>query len=142
MQLAFVPYKLSTKKIKHSVYVFDVVRKKHVILTPEEFVRQQIVHFIIDKYKYPIQSIAVEKQIKVGERNKRFDIVIFKEAKPWMIVECKSNSTPLSQAVLQQIVEYNIHLKANYLVITNGNNFFGYALNKGELQVLKDLPNW
>lgn len=142
MQLQFAPYQLVTKKMRQSVYVLDVVRKKYVNLSAEEFVRQQVLHFILDKCKYPIQAIAVEKQFNLGELKKRFDIVVFKHNKPWLIIECKRNSVPLSSQTLQQIVEYNMKLNANYLVITNGSNFFGYNVSDGNLQVLQTLPNW
>lgn len=142
MKLFFSPYSLRTKKVNQIIFVFDVVRKKFVQLSPEEFVRQQVIHFILDKYNYPIEAFAVEKQIRVGELKKRFDIVIYKEAKPWMIIECKKHETQLTQFTLQQIVEYNMQLKASYLLLANGNSFLGYKISSGELQVLKDLPKW
>lgn len=142
MNISFTPYTLLTKKVNQTTYVFDVVRRKNVILTPEEFIRQQILQLITQKFKYPLQAIAVEKQIKVGERRKRFDIVIFKNAKPWMIIECKSNYALLNESVMQQIIEYNLVLKASYLLLTNGRSFVGYCVQNGNLVKLENLPNW
>lgn len=142
MNISFTPYILLTKKVNQTTYVFDVIRRKNVILTPEEFIRQQIIQLITHKFKYPLQAIAVEKQITVGERRKRFDIVVFKDAKPWMIIECKSNDSVLDEGVMQQIIEYNLVLKASYLLLTNGRSFVGYCVENGNLVKLENLPNW
>jgi len=101
-------------------YVYDIVRKKEVVLTPEEWVRQQIIHYLIKELKYPASLFSVEKQIKIGSLRKRYDIVIYQQDQAWMIIECKEEKEPLNKNVLQQIMAYNTELKVSYLVLTNG----------------------
>ncbi len=101
-------------------YVFDIIRKKYVILTPEEKVRQQIVHWMINDLDYPIAYISIEKSIKLNDRIKRYDIVVYKSSKPWMIVECKSEKVKIKQETFEQIGVYNMALKVPYLFISNG----------------------
>ncbi len=113
--------KLKFKSGSKSKLVFDPIRKKYVVLTPEEFVRQLFILFLITELKIPVKHIAVERQIKINNKNHRFDILVFNnEANPKLIVECKSHKVSLSDAVAIQVSKYNIALKAKYLCITNG----------------------
>src|SRR5436305_1318180 len=106
--------------------VFDVIRKKWLRLSPEEWVRQNMTHYILMK-KYPASLIAIEKEIRLGELTKRCDIVIYtREAFPFMIIECKEMNVPVSGKVLEQILRYHITLRADYLIITNGSFCFGF----------------
>jgi len=111
-------------KVKYSgkkPVVYDIVRKKYVTLTPEEFVRQLFIHFLIEEIKIPVKHIAIERQITFQDMVYRFDILVFdKKAAPWMIVECKSYNVPLSNTTAFQISKYNMQLKAPLLCITNG----------------------
>lgn len=103
--------------------IFDRFRKKYVVLTPEEWVRQNFLKYLVSTLKYPASLIGIEKEIYLGELKKRCDIVIFnKNMQPWMIVECKEMGIPLSQNTLEQIVRYHMVLPAAFLVITNGVN--------------------
>ncbi len=103
--------------------IFCLVRKRWILITPEEWVRQNFLLYLTEVLKYPASLIAVEKQLNLGELKKRFDIVVYsKEAKPVIIVECKEMNVSLSEKVLQQILRYNINLQADELVITNGSH--------------------
>lgn len=107
--------------------IFDTVRKKWLVLTPEEWVRQNILLFLLIKMKYPASLIAVEKEVKLGELKKRCDIVVYsKNATPWMIIECKEMNVPLSEKTLDQILRYHISLPAKFLIISNGSFCFGF----------------
>jgi hypothetical protein len=100
--------------------IFCGIRKKYVALTPEEDVRQQTIKYFVENLQYPIKSINVEKRIKVNNINKRFDIVIYNKANPFILVECKASSIKLDDGVLLQVSNYQSLLKANYIFITNG----------------------
>ncbi|MEP6950470.1 MAG: type I restriction enzyme HsdR N-terminal domain-containing protein [Ginsengibacter sp.] len=106
--------------------VFDIIRKKWLLLSPEEWVRQNMIHYLLLK-KYPASLIAVEKEIKLGELTKRCDIVVYsRNALPFMIIECKEMNIPLSEKTLEQILRYHITLPAEYLIVTNGSYCFGF----------------
>lgn len=101
--------------------IFDRFRKKMVVLTPEEWVRQNFTMFLVSEKQFPVSLITVEAQLKVASRMKRTDLVVYNRAlKPLLIVECKAPQVKLSADVFDQIVRYNISLSAKYLVVTNG----------------------
>lgn len=101
--------------------VFDIIRKKYVVLTPEEWVRQHIIHYLISDHKFPKALISVEKQLLLNGLSKRTDIVLYnRNASPILIVECKSPDVPLSQAVVDQAARYNLTLRVPWLWVTNG----------------------
>jgi len=110
--------------------IFDPVRKKYVALTPEEFVRQLFVVYLIEELKIPVKHIAIERSIKIHNKNYRFDILVFdNNAKPKMIVECKSHKVKLTEAVAIQVSKYNIALNAEYLCVTNGKQSLFYRID-------------
>jgi hypothetical protein len=118
--------KYKIKEIAGKEYIYDTFRKKYVILTPEEWVRQQILKHLVLEKNYPPSMISVEKQIKVGNLNKRYDILIYQKEIPWMIVECKEEDETLNQHVLNQILAYNSTLRVAYLAVSNGHQLFVY----------------
>lgn len=120
--------------------VYDPIRKKFVALTPEEWVRQHIIHHMVFEKKYPTSLIAVERGIAIAGVMKRFDILIYKQATPWMIVECKSENIEINHQSLQQILAYNASLKASYLSITNGKTLHCYDIAKQSW--LSTLPDF
>ena len=122
--------------------IFDECRKQWVLLTPEEWVRQNFLQYLIQERLYPASLIAVEREIVLGDLKKRFDIVVFKNAKPWMIVECKEMHRKLNEAVIKQILNYNITLQAEYLVITNGTSTFALHVPQGKFEWLQKLPDF
>ncbi len=121
--------------------IFDGIRKKWVALTPEEWVRQNFLNYLIRVKKYPASLIAVEKEIKLGDLIKRFDIVVYnKNSKPWMIIECKEMNVPLDTSVLDQVLRYNITLQVPYLVITNGNYCRALSFEKHTMIEIDEMP--
>ena len=134
------PFKI--KEENNAELIFDEVRKKWVRLTPEEWVRQNFIQYLLQVKNYPSSILAIEKEIKLGDLKKRCDIVVYKQDKPWMIIECKEQGVALSDAVIQQILRYNITLNVSILVITNGENTHAVLTNKNGMQVLDVLPNW
>lgn len=122
--------RITTKNDKE--YIYDIIRKKDVVLTPEEWVRQQIVHYLIEKKNYPASLFSIEKQIKIGTLKKRYDIVVYKNETPWLIVECKSETERLNTHTIQQILAYNSQLKASFLALTNGKEIKVYGVTNDE----------
>jgi hypothetical protein len=109
------------KMMESRLHIFDVIRKKFVVITPEEWVRQHFVHFLVNQYNYPRSMIRLEGGLKYNALHKRSDIVVYnREAKPWMLIECKAPEVPIDQSVLDQAAQYNHVLKARYLLVTNG----------------------
>ncbi|MDT0675938.1 type I restriction enzyme HsdR N-terminal domain-containing protein [Autumnicola musiva] len=119
--LNFPHYNFRFKNNQNKTAVFDKLRKKFVILTPEEWVRQNCVRFLTEEKLYPESFINVEKQLKIGDITKRYDIVIFKkDGSIHLIVECKAPKIKITQATFDQIARYNMSLNASYLMVTNG----------------------
>ena len=119
--LNFEHYPLSIKNKENKRYIFDVIRKKDFLLTPEEWVRQHCIHFLLHDRKFPISLVNVEKSITVCGRTKRYDIIVFKpNGKVQVLVECKAPNIPLNQAVFDQIARYNLQIDSDYLMVTNG----------------------
>jgi hypothetical protein len=113
------PFRIKTEEGRS--VIFDEFRKSWVKLTPEEWVRQNFIQWLIQVQHYPSGMIAVEKEIMVHELSKRFDILIYDRSHtPWMMVECKAQSVPITEKVLMQVLRYNIAVPVPYLVITNG----------------------
>ncbi len=115
-------------KLRHTgdkVSVFDPVRKKWIILTPEEHLRQHILHYLADVMQYPLSLISVEKNIKVGNLNKRFDIIVYsRDHKPWLLVECKAPDVPVSEKTLHQLLNYQGVVQCSFWLLTNGHQTF------------------
>ncbi|MGB4843150.1 MAG: type I restriction enzyme HsdR N-terminal domain-containing protein, partial [Ferruginibacter sp.] len=112
-----------------------------VVLTPEEWVRQNFLQYLIQIKKYPASLIAIEKEIKLGDLKKRFDIVVYdRNSKPWMIIECKEMNVILDRKVLDQILRYNITMQVPYLIITNGSYCMAVTTENKEMELITDLP--
>lgn len=122
--------------------IFDRFRRSWVRLTPEEWVRQNFLVFLVKVMQYPSSLIAVETEIRLHELRKRCDIVVYKNDQPWMIIECKEMNEPMSEAVLMQVLRYNISIPSPYLVITNGIHCFAWQLLAGKAIELNELPAW
>ena len=131
------------KKNNGKEFLFDSLRKKWLLLTPEEWVRQNFVQYLVLTMKYPSSLIAMEKEIWLGDLKKRFDVLVYnKDHQPWMIVECKGPDIKLNDETLQQALRYNISVPAEFLVITNGHYSFGWQKKEGQLHSLNELPVW
>jgi len=114
-------YSFRIKSKENKLFIFDVIRKKNVVLTPEEWVRQHIVHFLITEKSYPRSLIAIEKQLDLHGLTKRTDILVFNtQGLPELIVECKAPQISITQESFDQIARYNMKLNAKYLFVTNG----------------------
>lgn len=101
--------------------IFCPLRKRWLVLTPEEWVRQNFILFLVHQRKFPVSLIAAERKIRVGELDKRFDLLIFdRKGNPFIIIECKEMGVDLSESVLRQVLTYNMKLQAPYLLVTNG----------------------
>ena len=133
-------FKIKTEGDKD--FIFDTMRKKWLLLTPEEWVRQNFVQYLIRAKNYPAALIALEKEITLGELKKRFDILIYDtNHQPWMMVECKAASIDMNEAVLQQVLRYNISVPVKYIIITNGNITYGWDRDT-ELTAINEIPFW
>ena len=129
------------KEEKGKEFIFDPLRKKWIVLTPEEWVRQNFVQYLLQVKNYPASLIAIEKEIKLGELKKRFDILVYdNNHQPWMMIECKAAAIKLDGKVLEQILRYNISVPVRYLVVTNGADCFGWIRLDGKLNLIPDIP--
>ncbi|RYY72159.1 MAG: type I restriction enzyme HsdR N-terminal domain-containing protein [Chitinophagaceae bacterium] len=120
--------------------VFCVARKRWVHLTPEEWVRQNTLLYLTETLQYPSSLISVERQLTLGELQKRFDIVVYKDEKPFVLIECKEMNVRVTQKTLDQVLRYNINLQAVYFIITNGTTCYGFSKADGHLTGIDEFP--
>jgi len=122
--------------------VFCIIRKKWVLLTPEEWVRQNFLLYLTESLSYPASLIAVEKQLLLGDVKKRFDIVVYESVStsPYMLVECKEMNVPLSGNVLQQVLGYNSAVQASWILITNGSYCVAFKKETDHFEMAEQLP--
>ena len=145
INLNFPVYSFRFKNSENKVSIFDEIRKKFILLTPEEWVRQHVVQFLLQDKKYPKSYINVEKLIKINDLSKRYDGVVFQpNGEIFLLIECKAPEVPISQQTFDQIARYNLVLKAKYLMVTNGlNHYFCQMDFENEKYVfLKELPEY
>ena len=143
--LNFPTYSFRFKNSENKVSIFDEIRKKFILLTPEEWVRQHVVQFLLQDKNYPKSYINVEKLIKINDLSKRYDGVVFQpNGDIFLLIECKAPEVPISQQTFDQIARYNLVLKAKYLMVTNGlNHYFCRMDFEIEKYVfLKELPEY
>jgi len=125
IKLNFPNYSFRFKNSENKVAIFDEIRKKFVVLTPEEWVRQHVVQYLLLEKKYPKSLINVEKLVKVNGLNKRYDIVVFQpNGEIFLLIECKAPEVAISQQTFDQIARYNLKLNAQFLMVTNGLNHY------------------
>jgi len=145
IKLNLPSFSFKFKSMENKLYIFDLLRKKYVVVTPEEWVRQNFVQYLIQNKNYPKSIIAIEKQLKINNTTKRTDILLFdKYGNPDIIVECKAPSIKINQETFDQIARYNLKLNANYLIVTNGLQHF-YCKIDHQLEkyhFLKDIPDY
>ena len=131
------------KKEGEKRYIFDGLRKTWLRLTEEEWVRQNFVAYLIKTANYPAAFIAVEKEIFFNDLKKRFDVLVYNQQhQPWMLIECKAPHVTLSDAVLQQVLRYNVSVPVKYLVITNGTTTVGWEKSGERLNLISSLPSF
>lgn len=144
-KLNFPEYSFRFKNSENKICVFDEIRKKFVILQPEEWVRQHCVKYLLYEKKYPISLINVEKKLLLNKLEKRYDIVVFNpDGRILLIVECKSYNVGISQDSFDQIARYNLSLDAEILMVTNGLNHYYCKIDPeaGRYHFLKELPTY
>ena len=143
LNLPRYPFRIKSKENK--LYIFDQNRKKEVLLTDEEWVRQHFVEYLVTGKNYPRSRVAVEKQCQVEQMTKRTDIIVFDwKGEVEIIVECKAPSIEINQDTFDQIARYNLELKANYLIVTNGLEHFYCQMDHEvrEYNFLRDIPSY
>ncbi|MEO7801890.1 MAG: type I restriction enzyme HsdR N-terminal domain-containing protein [Ginsengibacter sp.] len=141
LKIAFDRYPFKIESRKGIQYIFDEVRKRWIILSPEEWVRQNFLQYLVSQMNYPAKLIAVEKEFFVGELAKRGDLIVYnRDALPWMIVECKHMTEVLNSKVIKQILIYHQSLPAKYLVITNGSYTAAFVKISNMFQPVEALP--
>ena len=143
--LNFPRYSFRFKNSENKIAVFDVLRKKFVLLTPEEWVRQHVVQFLLTEKKMPQSLLNVEKQLRVNQMLKRYDLLVYNpDGSIHLVVECKAASVPITQETFDQIARYNLALNAKYLMVTNGLQHYYCQLDyeQEKYHFLHDLPEW
>ena len=140
----FPNYEFSVKELSGKKAIFDVVRKKYVALTPEEIVRQYILHYLIHEKDYPKSLLAVEMSLDLNRTKKRCDIAVFKNSNPILIVECKAPTVKLNQKVFDQIARYNLVLRVPFLLVSNGALAWCCKLDleKGSYDFINAVPKY
>ena len=144
-QLNFPSYSFRFKNSENKVSIFDEIRKKFIILTPEEWVRQHVVRFLLEEKKYPKSLINVEKVLIVNGLRKRYDVVVFNpDGSIFVLVECKAPEIKTAQATFDQIARYNMTLEAEFLMVTNGLNHYFCLMDfeNEKYEFLKELPDY
>jgi hypothetical protein len=145
LKLNFPTYPFRFKNSENKVSIFDEIRKKFIILTPEEWVRQHVVHYLINEKKYPKSLINVEKVLTINKLRKRYDIVVFNpDGSIHILVECKAPEVKISQATFDQIARYNMTMKARFLNVTNGLNHYYCQMDfeNEKYEFLQSLPDY
>jgi len=145
LKLNFPTYSFRFKNSKNKLLIFDIIRKKFIVATPEEWVRQHIIHFLISEKKYPIALINVEKQLILNKTKKRYDVVVYRsDGSVHIIVECKAPKIKINQEVFDQIARYNLVTQASFLMISNGINHYycKVDIEKEAYVFLRELPSY
>ena len=143
-ELNFPKYSFRFKSSENKPAIFDEIRKKFILLTPEEWVRQHVIRYLLLEKKYPKSLTNVEKVIRINDLVKRYDVVVYNpDGNIFLLVECKAPHIKITQKSFDQIARYNLALKAKYLMVTNGiNHYFCMMDFENEKYIfLEDLPN-
>ncbi len=144
-ELNLPPFEFRLKKEKEQIFIYDDIRKKYVVLTPEEWVRQHIVHFLISHKHYPATLMNVEVGMNIRSMTRRADIVCYdSQANVLLIVECKAPEVKITQNVFEQIAQYNMSLKSKYLLVSNGLQHYSCSIDHTAktFQFLQDIPDY
>jgi len=142
--LNFPNYNFRLKQVDSKVLIFDAVRKKWLICTPEEWVRQHLICWLIQEKNYPAALIAIESGLKINQLQRRSDVMIYQNNVPFILAECKAPQVKITQEVFDQLFRYNLVIKAPYLLVTNGlTHFFAQTIQeKTTLHPIEDLPKY
>ncbi|WP_319502262.1 type I restriction enzyme HsdR N-terminal domain-containing protein [uncultured Draconibacterium sp.] len=138
-------YTFRTKTENGKTLIFDLIRKKFVVLTPEEWVRQNFIQYLIQERNYPQNLMAVEKQIKVNQQQRRFDLLVYqRNGNPHLIAEFKAPNVKITQNAFDQVVRYNMALRVERVVVSNGMQHFACEIDyeKNSYSFLKEIPTF
>lgn len=144
-QLQIPQYDCQIKKIEGELYIFDPIRRKNLLLTPEEWVRQHFVRYLLEEFGYPRGLMRTEGGLKYEQRQKRSDILVYdRDAKPYLLVECKATHVDLSNSTLAQATQYNYVIQAKYLALTNGLDFviFKWLVDENRYVTWQGIPDF
>ena len=141
IKIEYPDHHFKIKEDKGKELIFDALRKIWVRLTPEEWVRQNFLQYIVQVKGYPASLIAIEKEMQLGELKKRFDILVYDAGhQPWMMIECKAMDILLDKKVLDQVLRYNLSIPVPFLIITNGKFVIGFHRKITGLELINELP--
>lgn len=137
-------YPIKIKKEEGKDFIFDSIRKKYLVLTPEEWVRQNFVQYLIHDKKYPASLIAIEKGLKLNELQKRADALFYKDSIPYVLIEFKAPNVKITQETFEQIARYNMVFKVPYLIVSNGINHYCCKVDftANSFEFLKEIPKY
>jgi hypothetical protein len=143
IQLEYPKYNFTIRLQAGKEMIFDPIRKKYVRLTPEEWVRQNLLQYLIQTKQYPATMMAIEKALAVNGVNRRFDIVVYQNDAPWLLIECKEQDQTLNAAVAQQMIAYKSALPSvKYLCISNGNDTLLWKTEDTGFEQQEFFPDW
>lgn len=136
------PFSHRTKESEGKTYIFDDFRKKFVFLSPEEWVRQHLLHYLVRHKNYPKTLIKIESGLKYNKLQKRSDVLVYdRNAKPFLLAECKSSDIKLDEKTVKQISTYNMEIGARFLLITNGMDLYCWERDEKNINFLEKLPD-
>jgi len=144
-QLNLPLYNFRIKNQNDKQFIFDAQRRKFVSLTPEEWVRQHFIRFLIEEKKFPAARIAIEKQLNINGMKKRCDAIVYDEyAKPLVLIEFKAPEVPITQATFDQAVVYNLKLNVSFFIISNGLQHYACKidLKEGKYLFFEEIPDF
>tara|TARA_Y100001968_G_C19280041_1_gene678760 strand:- start:239 stop:682 length:444 start_codon:yes stop_codon:yes gene_type:complete len=142
-RLNFPKYSFRYKKSEaNQTLIFDKVRKKWLVLTPEEWVRQNIISHLIENLGYPESVFKIETGLYVNENKRRSDVLVYKNSKPFILIECKAYSIDITQDVLNQAMSYNTAYKCPYIILTNGNIHSTINVSDESIQLMNHFPSY
>ena len=145
LKLNFNSYNFKIKIKDNKKFIFDIIRRKYILLTPEEWVRQHCLRHLIEELNIPASLIQVEKAISTGNTKGRFDIIAFNpDGTVYLLVECKAVNVEIDQSVFDQIARYALNMKNSYLMVTNGLSHYFCQIDNEQKQYLflEQIPNY
>jgi hypothetical protein len=144
-QLNFPHFEFKLRDVNNRQEIFDPIRRKFVMLTPEEWVRQNLIAYLTQVKGYPVSMIGVEKQLLLNKLPKRFDLVVFgRNASPFLLAECKAPGIEITEKTFDQAARYNMLLRAEYFLITNGLEHYTCRIDYERKQYIfvEDVPDF
>ncbi|NCB09217.1 MAG: type I restriction enzyme HsdR N-terminal domain-containing protein [Bacteroidia bacterium] len=143
LKLNLPEYDFKIKVEGETMLIFDVIRKKYVVLTPEEWVRQNFIQYLIAEKKFPASLMAVEKKLTVNRQPRRFDLLVYRRnGQPFLMAEFKAPNVKITQDAFDQVVRYNMALQVDFIVVSNGMQHFACQIDytKNSFSYLPEIP--